>query len=70
VQDVAQSAGQGYGACVPEAQSSGSLALSLVGLVDALKERRADGTALAGSLDHKQSLIDGARFADPVREMV
>ena len=38
-QDVAEGAGQGYGACVPEAQGSGSLALTVVGQVEALKER-------------------------------
>jgi F420-0:gamma-glutamyl ligase-like protein len=26
--------------------------------VGALKERRADGTALAGTLDHKQTVVD------------
>jgi hypothetical protein len=45
VDDTAQGAGQGHGAWVPEAERSGSLALSVVGLVDALEERRADGTA-------------------------
>ena len=38
----AERAGQGHGT-----QGSGSLALSYVGLVDALKAHRADGTALA-----------------------
>jgi len=41
----------------PEAQGSGSLALYVVGLVDALKERRADGTALTGTFDHKQTSV-------------
>jgi hypothetical protein len=63
-------AGQGYCSLISEAQRPGSLALSVVGLVDALKERRADGTALAGSLDHKQSLVDGPRFGDRLGEMV
>ena len=65
--------GQGHGALVPEAQGSGSLALPYVGLVDALEERRADGTALAGTLDHKQATVDPAglghqlgQVADPV----
>ena len=49
VDDAAEGAGQGHGAWVPEAQGSGSLALSVVGLVDALEERRADGTALTGT---------------------
>jgi 16S rRNA (cytosine967-C5)-methyltransferase len=40
------------------------LALSCVGLVDALKERRADGTALAGAFDHKQPPVDLAGFVD------
>jgi hypothetical protein len=64
LKDVAEGAGQGYCSCVPEAQGSGSLALLVVGLVDALVERRADGTALAGLLDHKQPLVDGAGFVD------
>ena len=49
VHDTAQGAGQGHGAWIPEAQGSGSLALSVVGLVDALEERRADGTTLTGT---------------------
>src|SRR5947199_10431498 len=53
-----ESAGQGHGACVPEAQGCGSLALPCVGLVDALKERRADGTALTGAFDHTQTTVD------------
>ena len=69
-QDVAEGAGQSHGALIPEAQGSGSLALSVVGLVDALKERRADGTALAGSLDHKQPLVDLAGFGDQLGEVV
>ena len=51
VDDEAERAGQGHGALIPEAERSGSLALPCVGLVDALKERRADGTALAGTFD-------------------
>ena len=46
------------GAWVAKAQSSDSLALSVVGLVDALEERRADGTVLTGAFDHKQSMVD------------
>ena len=42
----------------PRSERSGSLALPCVGLVDALKERRADGTALTGTLDHKQTMVD------------
>ena len=53
--NTAEGAGQGHGAWVPEAQGSGSLALPCVGLVDALEERRADGTALTGTFDHKQT---------------
>jgi hypothetical protein len=52
------------------AQGSGSVALSVVGIVDALKERRADGTALAGTLDHKQPLVDAAGLVDQLGEMV
>jgi len=59
-----EGAGQGHGAWVPEAQGSGSLALPYVGLVDALEERRADGTALTGTFDHKQTTVDGAGLDD------
>src|SRR5439155_1592690 len=69
VQDVAEGAGQSHGALIPEAQRSGSLAL-MVGLVDALKERRADGTALAGTLDHKQSLVDAAGLGDELGQVL
>ncbi|HLI43264.1 MAG TPA: hypothetical protein VKU92_02200 [Acidimicrobiales bacterium] len=59
--DEAECTGQGHGALIAEAQGSGSLALPYVGLVDALEERRADGTALAaGTFDHKQTVVDGA----------
>lgn len=70
VQDVAEGDGQGYGACIPEAQRFGSWALSVVGLVDALIKRKADGTALAGSLDHKQPVVDGARLVCELGELV
>jgi hypothetical protein len=60
---VAECAGQSHGALIAEAQGSGSLAL-VVGLVDALKERRADGTALAGTLDHEEPLVDLAGLGD------
>ena len=66
---VAERAGQSHGALIPEAQGSGSLAL-VVGLVDALKERRADGTALTGTLDHKQPVVDLAGFVDELGEML
>src|ERR1700682_1291597 len=68
-QEVAEGAGQSHGALIPEAQGSGSLAL-VVGLVDALVERRADGTALTGFLDHKQPLVDLAGFVDELRQVV
>ena len=64
VDDHAQGAGQGHGAWIAEAQSSGSLAPSVVGLVGALEQRRADGTALTGTLDHKQAVVDLARLGD------
>ena len=51
VDERAEGTGQSHGAWIPEAQGSGSLALPCVGLVDALEERRADGTALAGTFD-------------------
>jgi hypothetical protein len=40
------------------------LALPVVGLVDALKERSADGTALAGTFDHKHPMVDLAGRVD------
>ena len=67
---VAERAGQSHGALIPEAQGSGSLAPVVVGLVDALVERRADGTALTGLLDHKQPLVDVAGFVDQFGEVV
>ena len=67
---MAQGAGQSLCSDVPEAQGSGSLALSVVGLVDALEQRRADGTALTGPLDDKQPLVDLAGFGDQLGEVV
>ena len=64
VDDETEGTGQGHGALIPEAERSGSLALPCVGLVDALEERRADGTALAGTLDHKQTVVDLAGLGD------
>ncbi len=55
---------------IPEAQGSGSLALSVVGLVDALKQRRADGTALTGTLDDKQPVVDGAGLGDQLGQVL
>jgi len=69
VLDVAESAGQSHGALIPEAQGSGSLAL-VMGLVDALEERRADGTALTGTLDHKQPAVDLAGFGQEFGEVL
>ena len=69
VEDVVQSTGQSHGAGVAEAERSGSLALSCVGLVDALKERRADGTALAGAFDHKQPPVDLAGLVDELGQV-
>jgi len=66
----AESTGQGHGALIPEAQCSGSLARFRVRLVDALKERRADGTALTGSLEHKQTIVDLARPDDQLAEVL
>jgi hypothetical protein len=53
----------------PEAQGSDSLALPVVGLVDALKERRADGTALPGTLYHKHSMVDLPGLVDELGQM-
>lgn len=47
----AQGAGQGHGAYIFEAQGSGPVAFPCVELVDALKERGADGITLAGVLN-------------------
>jgi hypothetical protein len=52
---------------IPEAKRSGSLALMVEGLVDALKERRADGTALTGTFDHKQTVVDLSPLVDELR---
>jgi hypothetical protein len=70
VELVAERAGQGHDACVPEAQRSGSLALTVVGQVDALKERRADGTALAGAFDDKQPVVDLAGLGDELGKVL
>jgi hypothetical protein len=70
VDDTAQCAGQGHGAWIPEAQGSGSLALPVVGLVDALKERRADGTALAGTFDHKHPMVDLPGLVDELGQVL
>ncbi len=67
--DEAECTGQGHGALIPEAQGSGSLALAYVGLVDALEEHRADGTALAGTLDHKQTAIDLTALFDQLSQV-
>ena len=68
-EDAAQGAGQSHDAQVAEAQGSGSVALLVVGLVDALKERSADGTALAGTLDHKESVVNAASFVDQLGQV-
>jgi hypothetical protein len=68
-QDAAQGADQSHDAQVAGAQG-GSVALFLVGLVDALIERRADGRVLAGTLDHEQALIDAAGFLDRLGKVV
>lgn len=41
-----------------------------MGLVDALKERRADGTALTGTFDHKQTTVDGAGLVDELGQVL
>jgi hypothetical protein len=38
--------------------------------VDALEERRADGTALAGTLDHKQTVVDLPGPADELGQVL
>jgi len=58
VDEKADCTGQGHGALVPEAHCSASLALSVVGLADALDERRGDGTALAGTFDPKEPRVN------------
>ena len=55
--DTAQGAAQGHGAYISEPEGSGPLAVPCVGLVDALKPRRADVTALAArSIISRRSL--------------
>jgi hypothetical protein len=61
---------RGHGALIPEAEGPGSLALTCVGLVDALKERRADGTALTGTFDHKQTVVDLAGLVHELGKML
>jgi hypothetical protein len=70
VELVAERAGQGHGACVAEAQGSGSLALTVVGQVEALKERRSDGTAVAGAFDDKQAVVDVAGLVDELAQVL
>src|SRR5258708_24225064 len=55
-----ESADQGHRARIPEAQGPGSLALLKRGQCDPLKERGRNGTALAGTLDSKQTTIGSA----------
>ena len=50
-------------------QGSGCLALRVAGLVDALKERRADGTARAGTFDHKHTMVDLPGLVDELGQM-
>ena len=38
--------------------------------MDALEERRADGTALAGTLDHKQTAIDLTGLFDQLGQVL
>ena len=65
VDHEAECASKGYGALIPESERSGSLAISVEGLVDALEERRADGTALlTRAFDHKQTAVDVAGFVE------
>ena len=70
VDDTAEGAGQGHGAWVPEAQGSGSLALPYVGLVETVEEIVADGTALTGTFDHKQTAVDGAGLGDELGQVL
>ena len=45
------------------------MALPYVGLVDALEQRRADGTALTGTFDHKQTTVDVAGLGHELGQM-
>jgi hypothetical protein len=38
--------------------------------VDALKQRRADGTALAGTFDHKHAVVDLAGLGDQLGQVL
>jgi len=62
--------GQSHRALIAKAERSGSLAVSCVGLVDALEERRADGAALAGTLDHKQALVHLTGLGDELGQVL
>lgn len=70
VDDTAQSAGQGHGAWIPEAQGSGSLALPYVGLVKTVEQIVSDGTALTGTLNCKQTGVDLAAFRHQLGQML
>ena len=70
VEGGGESAGQGCGAWISEPERAGSVALPCVGLVDALEERIADGTVLAGTLDDKQPPVDPAGFRDQLGEVL
>lgn len=58
VDGTAQCTDQGHSAYISGPQSPGALALPYIGLVSALRERRADGTNLAGTFGHKQTVVD------------
>ena len=55
---------------IPEGQGSGSLALPVAGLVSALEQRGPDGTALAGTFDHKQAVVDRPGFGDQLGQVL
>ena len=70
IDDSGEGAGEGHGAWVPESERSGSLVLPCVGLVDALEERRADGTALAGTLCLEHPGVDRSGDRDQFGDML
>jgi hypothetical protein len=63
IQDGARGAGQGYCWCVPKRRAA--VRWPLGGRTGGCaQQRRADGTALAGSLDHHQPPVDTAGFVE------
>jgi hypothetical protein len=46
------------------------LALPYVGLLESLEERVSEATALAGTFDHKQAMVDLADLGDQLAQVL